>query len=108
MPVPPHSLHLPTRGQVRDGCNVRSRIKWPYLVLLTELLVFYLHVLFRPATYVIPWDFQYYAFNQASFLAASLRAGHFPLWDPYTYCGTPFYTNIQSQVFYPPTLLMVF
>ena len=78
---------------------------WPCAVLLLEVLVFYRDVIFRPAEYVIPWDFRYYAFNQATFLADSLRRGSFPLWDPYTYCGMAFYTNIQSQVFYPPTLI---
>lgn len=78
---------------------------WPYGVLLLEVLVFFRHVIFRTAEYVIPWDFRYYAFNQATFLADSLRHGSFPLWDPYTYCGMAFYTNIQSQVFYPPTLV---
>ena len=80
---------------------------WPYVVLLAEILLFFRRVIFQPSAYVIPWDFQYYAFNQESFFASSLRAGHFPLWDPFTYCGMALYTNIQSQVFYPPTLLTV-
>ena len=25
-----------------------------------------------------------------------------PLWDPYTYCGTPLFANIQAALFYPP------
>jgi hypothetical protein len=69
-----------------------------------ELLIFFRKVLLLPSKYVIPWDFQYYAFNQTQFLAESLRNGHFPLWDPYTYCGMAFFANIQAQVFYPPTL----
>jgi hypothetical protein len=77
-------------------------------VLLAELLFFFRHVIFRPADYVIPWDFRYYHFNQAAFLTESLRAGHFPLWDPYTYCGMAFFANIPAQVFYPPTLLTAF
>ena len=79
---------------------------WPFLVLFAELAFFFRRVLFWPSEYTIPWDFQYYAFNQEAFLAHSLRAGSFPLWDPYTYCGMAFFTNIQSQVFYPPTLLV--
>lgn len=70
--------------------------------------MFYRQVIFRPTEYVIPWDFRYYHFNQASFLTESLRTGHFPLWDPYSYCGTPFFTDITAQVFYPPALLTAF
>jgi hypothetical protein len=46
-------------------------------------------------------------FPIASFMAESLRRGELPLWDPYTYCGRPLFANIQSQLFYPPTLLAI-
>src|SRR6266404_2634507 len=72
------------------------------------MLVFFRKVLFLPGQYVIPWDFRYYAFNQVSFLADSLSQGRFPLWDPYTYCGSVFFANLHAQVFYPPTLLTAF
>ncbi len=78
---------------------------WPGLVLLAELLVFYRKVIFQPGAYVIPWDFQYYHYNLAQYLAASLHAGRFPLWDPYTYCGMPFFAMSQAQVFYVPAVL---
>jgi hypothetical protein len=35
------------------------------------------------------------------FAAASLRAGHLPLWNPYTYSGEPFLGESQSALFYP-------
>ena len=34
-----------------------------------------------------------------------LRAGNFPLWDPYTYSGTPYAANFKAALFYPPTWL---
>ena len=82
-----------------------SRRAWPYLALLAEVLIFFRNVVFNPSTYVIPWDFQYWAFNETGFLARALREGHFPLWDPYTYCGLPYFANMQGQLFYPPTLI---
>src|SRR5437588_4811439 len=78
---------------------------WPVLTLIAEILIFYRKVIFQPAGYVIPWDFQYYHYNAAEFLAASLHEGHLPLWDPFSYCGVPFFANMQSQVFYPPALV---
>jgi hypothetical protein len=80
---------------------------WPLLVLLAEVLAFFRQVLFY-GHYAIPWDFRYYHFSQASFVAQSLARGELPLWDPYTYCGMPFYANLTAQVFYPPALAAVF
>jgi hypothetical protein len=76
------------------------------LVLLAEILIFYRKIIFS-SHFVIPWDFRYYHLPLASFIASSFRNGQFPLWDPYTYCGVPFFANIQAQVFYPPTWITV-
>jgi hypothetical protein len=40
-----------------------------------------------------------------AYLADSLRAGHIPLWNPYTYGGQPFLSGFESAVLYPPNLL---
>jgi hypothetical protein len=42
-----------------------------------------------------------------AFAAQSLRAGHWPLWNPYTYAGEPFLAGFQSAVFYPPNLVFL-
>ena len=42
-----------------------------------------------------------------AYLADSLRAGHIPLWNPYTYGGQPFLGGFESAVLYPPNLLFV-
>lgn len=78
----------------------------PYMVLLAEVLFFYRHVLFYEG-FVVPWDLRYFHLSHASFIAESFRDGELPLWDPYTYCGRPFYANIQTQLFYPPLALMI-
>ncbi|MBI5569275.1 MAG: hypothetical protein HY914_04950 [Desulfomonile tiedjei] len=36
-----------------------------------------------------------------AYLADSLGAGRFPLWDPHSSCGFPFYANPQAGTFYP-------
>lgn len=40
------------------------------------------------------------------FLAASLRSGEIPLWNPWIFLGTPFLGSLQAGVFYPPSLLV--
>lgn len=36
-----------------------------------------------------------------SFLVDRLRAGHFALWNPYSYCGYPVFANIEACYFQP-------
>jgi len=78
----------------------------PAAVLLTELLIFHRRALFS-RDWTIPWDFRDYHLPLAEFMARSLREGRLPLWDPYTYCGVPFYANLQTQFAYPPAWLTV-
>lgn len=40
------------------------------------------------------------------FVWKSLREGTFPLWNPYSYCGTPLIATMQAAVFYPVNLLL--
>ncbi len=42
---------------------------------------------------------QYYPWKM--FGADSLSHGKLPLWNPYSFCGSPFMGNIQTQLFYP-------
>jgi hypothetical protein len=83
-----------------------TRKAWPLLVLLAEVLAFFRHILFY-GHYAIPWDFRSYHLSQAWFIAQSFARGELPLWDPYTYCGMPFYANLTAQLFYPPTLAAI-
>ena len=52
-----------------------------------------------------PGDFhdQFYAFSV--FEASQLRARRLPLWNPYTFSGHPFLADVQSAIFYPPSLI---
>lgn len=39
------------------------------------------------------------------FLVREIQSGRFPLWDPHSFCGTPFFANSQVAFFYPFTWL---
>jgi len=41
------------------------------------------------------------------FTATSLKAGHLPLWNPYSASGEPWLANPQTAVFYPPAWLFL-
>ena len=74
------------------------------LALLLEVTVFHRHVLFLRG-FLFPWDFRSIHLTFATFVAASIRRGELPLWEPYTYCGTPIFALIHASLFYPPVLL---
>jgi hypothetical protein len=73
----------------------------PILALLAEVLLFFHRVLFSPS-YAVPYDLQGYHAPLATLAARALGSMRLPLWDPYTYCGFPYFANIQTQLFYPP------
>jgi hypothetical protein len=78
-------------------------------LLLTGLCVLFFWRVLTPAAadrlIIRPGDFsdQFYTFAQ--YEASRLHAGQLPLWNPYTFSGHPFLADVQSGVFYPPSLL---
>jgi hypothetical protein len=42
-----------------------------------------------------------------AYLAENLRAGHLPLWNPFTYSGQPFLAGFESAVLYPVNLVFL-
>lgn len=38
------------------------------------------------------------------FVSESLNQGELPLWNPYLFCGGPFFADVQTAVFYPVNL----
>lgn len=78
------------------------------LILLTCLVsIFYFKILFTNR-YLLSEDpfCQIYPYRQ--YLAASLKEGRIPLWNPYIFCGSPFLANAQSAIFYPFNLIFLF
>lgn len=52
-------------------------------------------------------DFGYYAYPIAFYLKQSFLRGEIPLWNPLSYCGSPFLAQWNTQVLYPPVLFYV-
>jgi Bacterial membrane protein YfhO len=71
-----------------------------YVSLLANVILFFHKPLFS-AAYLFPWDFRNVQLPLLSFLADRLHAGHFALWNPYSYCGYPVFANIEACYFQP-------
>lgn len=51
-------------------------------------------------------DFNSFYYPLSAFAAGQVQAGHFPLWNPYLYAGTPFAADYQTGALYPLNLLV--
>jgi hypothetical protein len=81
---------------------------WPPVVLAAATLGFFWRILFTPDAWKPAGggDLVSFLFPTYRFAAASLRAGHLPLWNPYLYGGVPFLADMQTGLFYPLNQLL--
>ena len=84
---------------------------WAALALLAALVALFFWRILTPnladrASFP-PGDFAHQFWAFATFEARELAAGRLPLWNPYTYSGSPFWADIQSAVLYPLSLVTV-
>lgn len=70
------------------------------LLTVAALLCFYSPCLFGQASFFYT-DATFWLEPQCRFIAESLRSGHFPLWNPLTYCGMPQIAVTFPGLFYP-------
>jgi len=88
-----------------------SRLDWLIILLFAVLVALFFWPILTPnladRQSFPPGDFsaQFWAF--ATFEVRELSAGRLPLWNPYTFAGAPFWADVQSAVFYPPSLLTI-
>ncbi len=89
--------------------------KWA-IPLGVSFLLFVLHLAFfwnlyfpdPHNPYFLSGDFSREYYPDAQYTVSELRAGRFPLWNPYSGCGAPFLADIENALFYPLTPLLVF
>lgn len=82
------------------------RLSLPVAILGGLPLVLYAPLLFGGK--VLYWGvylLQFYPWRQLA--VEQIRAGHWPLWNPYLGAGTPLAANLQTAAFYPPNLLFL-
>jgi hypothetical protein len=66
--------------------------------------LFFLKILLGSAYLWEDFVYQWYPFRQ--YAATALASGEFPLWNPYTVGGMPFFAEIQTEVLYLPMLAL--
>jgi Bacterial membrane protein YfhO len=82
----------------------RHRFALAFLALLA--ITIFLPALLKREVFTLRDHFDYFQPLRA-FTADELRAGHLPLWNPYSASGEPWLANPQTGVFYPPAWLFL-
>jgi hypothetical protein len=82
------------------------RSRYYILVALALNLLFFSPILFSNKTLFFR-DIHRLFYPMKFFLATSLRSGSMPFWCSNIFCGSPFLSDMQVGVFYPPSLLFL-
>jgi hypothetical protein len=78
-----------------------------YIILaFITVLIFFYPLLFSGQTLYFR-DIHAIFYPMKHFLAQSLKSGSIPFWCPLYFCGAPFMSDIQSGVFYLPSLIFI-
>ncbi|HAV43307.1 TPA: hypothetical protein DCX15_04755 [bacterium] len=75
------------------------------LIIGGMVILFFSRAIFSNDTFVYR-DFFRYFYPTRYFAWESIRNGIIPLWNPYLYCGIPFLADLQSCIFYPPSIIL--
>ncbi len=86
-----------------DLAVVFGRLIAPVLFLGTTL-GFYWEIA-DPGRILADYDVWTYFYPLRAYAAEAIRAGRFPLWNPDTFLGSPFFANPQTSLLYPGSLL---
>ena len=75
-----------------------------YLLYLLMTAVFFFRFLDGREIFAYK-DLSRYFYPLRSLMVEQVRAGHFPLWNPYIFCGMPLLATMQIGFFYPLTII---
>ena len=78
----------------------------PPLVGTLLVLLFFHPVLLDSKTFFFR-DIHRFFYPMKYFLSQSFQSGQIPFWNSGIFCGSPFMSDMQSGVFYPPSILFL-
>jgi hypothetical protein len=93
------------KGKTNTSITLPHIKDWHAVIAICILVaIFFRDILLQEAFFWEDFLYQFYPFR--NFAAVSLAGGELPLWNPFTFSGTPFQADIQSAVFYLPNLIL--
>ncbi|MFH0774053.1 MAG: YfhO family protein [bacterium] len=79
-------------------------MRYFFLILLLVSIFFYEPFFLKKVFFC--GDIGGYFYPIKHLLISFIKEGIFPIWNPYLFCGTPLLANPQSQMLYPPSILL--
>ncbi len=70
------------------------------------LLLYFWEALFR-SQLMVERDLSIFFFPNLKLWVEAVKAGEFPLWNPYTLSGQPLFASLQTCILYPPNILLL-
>ncbi|HZY09559.1 MAG TPA: YfhO family protein [Bacteroidota bacterium] len=93
------------KNEGSPSSNLPQLRDWHAIAIIIVLVgVYFRDIILQNAFFWEDFLYQFYPFR--NFAAVSIAHGEMPLWNPYTFNGTPFQADIQSALFYLPNLLL--
>lgn len=71
------------------------------------LLAWFPVLFFKDRSFGVELDFIRQFYPARYFAVDSISKGVFPLWNPYVFCGHPFFASYQTALLYPFNILMI-
>ena len=97
---PVHLLALPMQMEQRQGAR-----NWRRHIAAAAILALFVGALFYPLLFtnrvLATGDILLYFYPYRDYVAAALRSGQLPFWNPYLFAGAPLLANPQAAVLYP-------
>ncbi|MBM2811403.1 MAG: YfhO family protein, partial [Chloroflexi bacterium] len=99
------------KGAVTAGhLGGRLKLSWSRPAVVVPALFALLSLLFcweiaLPTRILADYDTWTYFYPLRQYAATAIQFGRFPLWNPDTFMGAPFFANPQTAVLYPPSVL---
>jgi uncharacterized membrane protein YfhO len=91
-------------NQLQQKVNFNLKDWLAIVIIITSVIIFFRDIILMKAFLWEDFLYQYYPFR--NFAAVAISQGELPLWNPFTFNGTPFQADIQSALFYIPNLLL--
>ncbi len=78
---------------------------WPFLWFAFLIIVTFLRLI--TGSIILHWDVLSFDLPRSLFMSDAFRAGIIPLWNPYQDCGTAFFSDPLSGMWYPVSHLII-
>jgi len=79
-------------------------VKRLFFLIIVLFIIFFNKIIFSDLTFFKP-ELADNFYPVKIFAAKEMAEGNLPLWNPYAYCGIPFFAGLRPSLYYPPAFV---